>query len=354
MPFISSVRGTFGAQSKQLKSPAYLTVSPAINGQSVFRLSDQSLIISTAGEYTITSQYPISFRAKLWGAGGRGAGSGWATSDEAGSGGYATGIIATNATTFTIIVGGAGRSPATTGAGSCTFGGGASSTPPGSNNGDPQYSGGGGGLTGIFTGSSQIHTSSLLSSSPYKLLATQQRSILIAGGGGGGGNTSPAQGSMRGGHGGGSSGTGGWVVGTQYSASAGTQSAVGVESFGGGWGPDLASTRSSYGIPAYMQAGPGTGETYGGGGGGGYFGGSNAGSSSSNGRMAGGGGGSGYFNPSFVSSATLTAGTAYNAPGNSADSAYAFVTPAGQGGTGNRSSSAGNPGYDGAIVITGV
>lgn len=352
MPFISSLKGTFGALNKELRGPTYLTVSPAVNGQSVFRLFDQELIITSTGEYSITVPANSLFRARLWGAGGGGAGSGWSTSDEGGSGGFATGIINSGSTTtFKIIVGEGGYGPVegpTGQGGFCTIGGGASSSPP-PNGGDYQYSASGGGLTGIFTGSTTIHTTSVLGSSNYKSAAVQSRSVLIAGGGGGGGNTNDSSGSCRGGHGGGSEGSGGFRAGSLISSTRGTQTSVGTWDSNGVWSPSLNTSLSSYGVPGRMQGGPGEGGTYGGGGGGGYYGGSG---NTSSGRMGGGGGGSGYFNPSFVSSAVLTTGTQWNQPGNYTDAKWA--SPAGVAGLGNRSSSAGNRGNSGRVVISGA
>lgn len=350
MPFISSVRGSFGALNKQRRTPAYLTVSPAVNGKTVFRLIDEPLIITTAGEYSITADSQFTFRAKLWGAGGGGAGAGWSSSHEGGAGGYATGIVnlGTN-TSFKIIVGEGGYGPVTgpTGNGSfCTIGGGASSSPPTSGS-DYQYSASGGGFSGIFTGTDTIHTTNVLQNSNYKSSTVQARSVLIAGGGGGGGNETGGQGgSYRGGHGGGTNGTGGFRNGL-IDSTKGTQTAVGTWDANGIWNPSLSQSLSNYGVPGRMQGGPGEGGTYGGGGGGGYYGGS---SSTSSSRMGGGGGGSGYFNSSFVSSATLTAGTSYDQPGNYTDSSWA--SPSGIAGVGTRSTSAGTRGNDGRVVIT--
>jgi len=52
MPFISSLRGTFGAQSKRNKFPPYITgVSGSVQGGSSFNLATQSITWSSAGEY---------------------------------------------------------------------------------------------------------------------------------------------------------------------------------------------------------------------------------------------------------------------------------------------------------------
>jgi hypothetical protein len=354
MPFVSSIRSTFGAQSKQLRTPLYITVSPAIGGVSAFNLSSgSSITFTTEGEYTCTVPAGSTFRATMWGAGGGGAGSGWSSSWPGGSGGYATGLINLGGiTTFKVIVGEGGYGPVTgpTGDGGfCTIGGGASSSPPPSG-GDYQYSGGGGGFSGILTGSDTVHTTYVIENSNYKSATTQARSVLIAGGGGGGGNKADTGSQdFSGGHGGGSSGTGGYRQSSLITSTAGTQSSVGSIQSGSSWSPDPQTTFNNYGVPARMQAGPGTGGTYGGGGGGGYFGGTTS-VDQPNGQMGGGGGGSGYFNPSFVTSAVLTAGTSQTAPGNNGSALYA--NPAGIGGSGNRSSSSGNRGNAGRVVIS--
>jgi hypothetical protein len=350
MPFISSLKSTFGPQSKFFKGPTIITISPAISGVSTFNLSaGQVLTITQEGEYTCSVTPNNSFRASIWGAGGGGAGAGWATSDEGGSGGYASGMMY-GLTNFKIIVGEGGYGPVTgpTGDGGfCTIGGGASSSPP-PNGSDYQYSGSGGGFSGIFTGHDTIHTTYILENSNYKNASVQNRAVLIAGAGGGGGNTSPAQASCRGGNGGGSSGTGGFRAGTTIPVTAGSQTATGTWDIDSGWDPKHGATLLNYGVPSRMQAGPGTGGTYGAGGGGGYFGGAGT-ADQPSGRMGGGGGGSGYFNPFFLTSATLTAGTAWNSPGGTGDVNYA--SPAGQGGLGNRSSASGNRGQAGRVVI---
>jgi hypothetical protein len=353
MPFISSVRGSFGAQAKGFKSPPLVVVSPAVNGKTLYNLNTENIIFNTAGEYTISTVGVLSFRSTMWGAGGGGAGSGWNSSWSGGAGGFSTGIISTSSNpSFTIIVGEGGYGPVTgpTGNGNfCTIGGGASSAPPPSG-GDYQYSGGGGGFTGIFTGTTQIHTTNILSSSNYKNVAVQSRSVLIAGGGGGGGNNSSNSNNHDGGHGGGSSGTGGYRNSSLISATAGTQSATGTPTVANGsWDPSPIASLNNYGVPGRMQAGPGSGGTYGGGGGGGYFGGATS-VDQPNGQMGGGGGGSGYVNTAIVSSGSTTAGSSRTDPSNTGNALYA--SPAGQGGAGTRSTSNGTRGSDGRLVIS--
>lgn len=353
MPFISSLRGTFGSQAKGLKTPPTVVVSPAVNGKTVYNLAVENLVFNTGGEYTISTIGATSIRATMWGAGGGGAGSGWTSSHHGGAGGFSTGILDTTTNqSYTIIVGEGGYGPVTGPNGNgnfCTYGGGASSSPP-PNGGDYQYSAGGGGFSGIFTGTTQIHTTNILSSSNYKNVAVQSRAILVAGGGGGGGNNDRNSNNHDGGYGGGSSGTGGYRNSSLISATAGTQSATGTPTVSSGsWDPTPIQSLNNYGVPGRMQGGPGSGGTYGGGGGGGYFGGATS-VDQPNGQMGGGGGGSGYFNPSSVSSGSTTTGSSRTDPSNTGNAFY--LSPAGQGGLGRRDTRDGSRGSDGRIVIS--
>ena len=202
---------------------------------------------------------------KVWGAGGGNAGY-----DGAGSG-YGTGTIAVSAgDVLKIIVGGGGRRSGSEGAG-------------------------GGGLSGIFY--------------PTGLDAPSAR--LIAGGGGGAGRTT----NSNPGTGGGTTGRdalnnspggqpdNGGHGGTQSAGgAAGTPNAPGGSStagsqFQGGSGGNASSPGGYGGGGNGSSAGAGPG-----GGGGGWYGGGGGGSA------GGGGGGSGYFNPSYVTNATLTQG----------------------------------------------
>jgi hypothetical protein len=242
---------------------------------------------------------------KAWGAGGG--------SDSSGSGRYgAYGGFATGTATLTpgqsmvVVVGQGGAIGAYGGSG-----------------------GGGGGYAGLFRTS-----------------VTQGNAILIAGGGGGAGDGSD---------GGGGGGTTGGTPVSNLAGGGGTQSAGGVAGNtrgspsisvtlptagaalqGGNGGDDAGSgfTRLSYGGGGKGGSEPG-GSQAGGGGGGGYFGGGggstcNYGSNSGGAPGHAGGGGSGYYNPTYVTSATLTA-----APTSSA-------SPASSGGGNTGASQVGN------------
>ena len=259
MPFISSIRGTFGVQNKQFQTPQYITVSPSVGGQGDFRIIDQLPIsLTIPGEYTISLPFGGSFRANVWGAGGGGSQpGGWGGQSVGGSGGYATGVInALPKTSFKLIVGEGGSGNTAR----YTFGGGRSSQPNGGES-DNRYSACGGGFSGIFSNSDAVHDSAPTSGNLYRTSSVQARSILIAGGGGGGGNISGGSNNThKGGHGGGSSGTGGESNGSVQSTTAGTQSGTGATNFGDQWGGRIN--------PAFMGGGSGSGQGYGAGAGG--------------------------------------------------------------------------------------
>ena len=225
---------------------------------------------------------PTALTAYAWGGGGAGGTvGGWTYGSAGGAGGAASGVLAVSpSSTYYITVGGGGavNSPIATRA---VGGGGTMST-----DNDNRYAGGGGGYSGIFNSSS----------------STQAAVLLMAGGGGGGGSSRAGTGNTGGAGGGtvGQDGTSPYDSKTAYAGKGGSQSAAGVDAssdgaqFTGGQGALLGGT-------------PRTG-AYGGAGGGGYWGGSAGGYSEAN-TMAGGGGGSGYFNPTYVSSGVLTAGS---------------------------------------------
>lgn len=264
-------------------SPKLLTLSPAFMGKTVWDLSlDGPLNLDVAGTWTVTPAINITVIAKIWGASGGSAiiaGAG----GIGGPGGYATGTFTLVAnTSYTFIVGSAGKYYNIIGS-------------PGG--GDALYSaaGSGGGYSGIKAGATPI---------------------LIAGaGGGGGGNDDNICG--NGGCGGGSSGTRG---GGGNSANSGGYPGTQVGGGAGGTGNYWDGTAGS----AY-QGGTGgnrggSGAAGGGGGAGYYGGGGGAGQVGINSDGGGGGGGSGYYNPTYVTSATLTAGDPTTMlPGNDTD-----------------------------------
>jgi hypothetical protein len=342
MPFVSSIRSTFGAQSKQRRSPAYATISPAVGGVSTFRLNDQTITISTAGEYKFTLADPHTFRARVFGAGGGGGQrGGWTSGYPGGSGGYATGIVTLPAGTHTIIVGegGSGNTFRT------VVGGGHSSQPK-TNVSDNRYSACGGGFSGIFSGSGTVHDATGgVGNTTYRTSGVQSRSVLIAGGGGGGGSMTSGYPSMDGGHGGGSEGTGGLSRGSVDNSSRGTQTSAGALR-PNEWGGVYQAT--------LMHAGSGGDQGYGGGGGGGYFAGGNA-DSGSGGTMAGGGGGSGFIHPTLVTSGSTITGSGQTSPGGVSQTGY--IAGSGRGGdpSGNTDNNwQGGVGGAGIVIITQV
>ena len=212
---------------------------------------------------------PYTIEMYAWGGGGGGS----PNLSVGGGGGAAYGTMSVyTATSYTVVVGGAGlcQGP-NAGPGTAPAGGGGL---PGSLG----YGGQGGGYSGIFNGS-----------------ASQANALLIAGGGGGGGYDSPAG---YGGAGGGTTGQNGTGGGA---GSGGTQSGSAGYAAGSALQGGTANTSDGGG---------------GGGGGGGYWGGGAGGNGSPTDSSA--GGGSGYYNPSSVTSATLTTGTG-RTPGDSSN-----------------------------------
>lgn len=263
------------------------TISPAVNGKTTWTIADGALNLNTSGEWTITPNATLTVTAKFWGAGG-GRAATFANGGVGGGGGYATGnITLSSGQAYKLRVGGGGASNRTGGYNGGGTGGGGSG-----------QAGGGGGATGIYITSAGVLANS----------------YLIAGGGGGGGwNDFGTNG--EGGAGGGSSGTAGG-----NGSAAGSGGGAGTQ-VGGGTGG--TGNFQNGGAGTALTGGNGgdrgnSGATGGGGGGGYYGGGGGAGQQSINSGGGGGGGGSGYFNSSFVTSATLTAGSG-TTPGNSAD-----------------------------------
>lgn len=335
MPFISTVRGSFGSLGKVgITAPPLVTY----NG-TTYNLNTQTISLTSAGEYSITVVMPIPFRARVFGAGGGGSqNGGWQTPYVGGSGGYATGNILLPAGTHKVIVGEGGSSNTFR----TTVGGGASAQPK-SGVSDNRYSACGGGFSGIFSGSGTVHDGTGGSgNTTYRTAALQARALIVAGGGGGGGNlSSGGNGPYLGGHGGGTNGTGGYgFTGQVDNNSRGTQSSGGLQN-GNQWGQNTPAV--------YMQGGHGGDQGYGGGGGGGYFGGSTA---NSDNHMGGGGGGSGFIHPSLVIGGSLVAGSGQTSPGGSGQSGY--ITGYSYGGnTGGSTSNSwnGGSGASGMVIL---
>lgn len=302
-------------------SPRIFTISPAVSGKTTWNLDvDGPLTLSAYGDWTITTTATFSASIKMWGAGG---GQGPTRSNfytyAGGGGGFAGGTLAFPASSTLIARVGQGGQPTpngSSGGSGQAFGGGGQAY----NYVDGNWNAaGGGGLSGIFLSS-----------------VSQANSILIAGAGGGGGSAQNfAGGPCNGGAGGGSTG------GTSNSngGAGGTQSAGGAGAPSGAIGTSVAGSA--------LQGGSLSGTNrMGGGGGGGYFGGG-SGIYTNPDTARGAGGGSAYFNPTYVSSATLTAGSG-TTPGNSGDGSRGTAGNAGNTGDGG----AAQAGADGKIVIT--
>ena len=290
MPFISSVRGSYGPQSRSRKN---------LNSSILSRITGGS--VTTAGGYrihTFTSTGQNSFDLSqsggaevnaecfVYGAGGAaGYDGGWGYWSSGGAGGYSTGNIGFVAKPYIVMIGDGGYDRW---GNNLTAGGGAGGTTWGN--------GGGGGLSGIFNTSYSF-----------------ANSLLIAGGGGGGGSSRASSngnsGTQRGGGGGGSTGSNGASYNSDRAGRGGTQTGIQLplagDYAGGGW------TQPGQLFGGHPQP-------HGGGGGGGYYGGS-GGSYYEPNDMGGGGGGSGFaasegVGGSTVSNATLTQASFQSVP----------------------------------------
>lgn len=257
-------------------SSADLLISPAVYSSvtgtnvSLWRFAVHgNIVLSNAGEYTVTCYKNFTKSVRVWGSGGSPATSGIEGWGVGGAGGSATGNVSFLAnTTYKIRVSSAGANGA---APATCYGGGA-----GGGVFSVGTAGSGGGYSGIFINSvSQIYT------------------VILAGGGGGGASSRyDARGGRRGGGGGGTTGEPAGSADV-WRANPGTQTAGGT--------PNTGSVGGNNGF----ALGGGAGASGGGGGGGGYFGGGGGGYQTQNDGGIGGGGGSGYLNTTYVSSGTL-------------------------------------------------
>ena len=222
---------------------------------------------NTVNTLTVTGS-PVAVTVRAWGAAG-GNGS-YGAGNSSGAGGYARGTVTLQpGTTYYFYVGQGGFGPAST-----TGNGGNGGWPNGGYGSRGDASGaGGGGMT-------------MLSKALFSTGMSDSDILLIAGAGGG------STGFQA------SAGAGGGTTGQNSNiATGGTQSVGGTTNgakLAGGNSPGSRTTTS---------------ENDDGGGGGGYYGGG-----SGIGDGVPGAGGSGYFNPSLVSSSTLTTGTNATAP----------------------------------------
>lgn len=350
MPFVSSVRGSYGNPSGRNRYAAdRIKITDRRLGTVTLQDLKTKITLSSYGEYLlefingatlITASYTGSCNVALWGAGGRAGNSGgWTSGFHGGAGGHSCGILTIPTPSFVVIVGEPGYPSGAKNA--FTYGGGHTANPPGGSNensiGDRRYSSGGGGFSAIFSGPDVVHNThnSYLvpaggaATSNYRTAALQNRSLIVAGGGGGGGTTQSGA-SWRGGAGG---GTTGQQAENHQTASEGTQTQVG-QTKNGQWGPSYTTSRDSQNLPQRMAAGPGEGEAYGAGAGGGYFAGAGSGRTDAS-YMPGGSGGSGYLHPTYVTSGVTTQGSFTTTPtGGNAFAIANYVAGRGAGGTG--------------------
>jgi hypothetical protein len=273
MPFISSIRGSFGAQSKSRRNGSKFMIT---GGTTEIAGGYRIHTFTNIGNNTFNSSdfgFSLSAECFMWGAGGAAAyDGGWGYWGAGGAGGYAGGNITFSPSkNYIVKVGDGGYDRY---GGTLNEGGGMGGTPWGN--------GGGGGLSGIFDTSYSF-----------------SNALLISGGGGGGGSSRAGGNGTsavnRGGGGGGSTGGDGSSASSNRRGRGGSQSGI--------TNPDAGDYNSS----GWIQAGQLTGgypQPHGGGGGGGYYGGSGGAFFEPN-DMGGAGGGSGYAAGS-VSNATLT------------------------------------------------
>ncbi len=306
----ASTRGVYTSEDQKIArqngawpSTSDLIISPAVNGKTNWVWAiDGNLSLTAPGEYTITVVTAASKVVKMWGAGGAPNSSGSTGWGAGGAGGAATGTVQFNGgASYIIRVPQSGRNVA----------GAAPTLAYGAGNSGGVFNvgtaGSGGGYAGIFLTS-----------------VSQANAILMAGGGGGGASSrGDGLGGRQGTAGGGTSGQ----TIADYQAAPGTQSAGGAAA--GGSSPTSGSA---------LQGGNGSGG--GAGGGGGYYGGGGGGTQGDGGF--GGAGGSGYYNPTYVTSATLYTGST-TTPGNSSD--------AQRPGTAGAGTTAGGTSSNGAIII---
>jgi hypothetical protein len=251
-------------------------ISPSFNGQPLVDLDRVTL--STCGSWAVTPLSDFYSNVKIWGAGGG------APLDipgfqfgVGGQGGFTKGNILFKAgISYTFVVGCGGSGSTTT-----------------------KYAAGGGGGSGIKFTSNSVP-------------------IVISGAGGGCGY-SGAQ-TVYGGNGGGTTGQNGYG---NAGGGGGTQSAGGAGGVGGrrsgspgtylngGGGATTGGTAGGAGLGnggtggAIISTGPSTTDAGAGGGGGGYYGGGGGGGGADG---SGGGGGSSYYDPAYVTLATITQG----------------------------------------------
>lgn len=247
--------------------------------------SDQTFTIPTG---------VTSIQARVWGAAGGGANSGWTLNQGGGAGGgFAQGTVAVTAgQTLTVVVG-EGGSPSSL---VTTYGGGGQG---GDSSNLTARGSSGGGMSGVFAPGGK----------------TPANARVIAGGGGG---ASPGSDNGPTGEGGGGGLTGGQDTMPDRSGRGGTQAAGGA----------AATTNSSCNVlptaGAQFQGGRGGDSSLsnphegGGGGGGGYFGGGGGmcQSTSNSNQNGGGGGGSSFVTGTGVTAGTTTAGANFIATGS--------------------------------------
>ena len=312
------------------KGAAEFTITPQGGSPTTYDATQQDVVISDWGYYTLTASSDISIFVKMWGAGGGGSSSSSPTRGSAG--GYSEGQLDLPAGSHTIIIGRGGE-----GGGYSNVTGTAAGGYPDGGNSDIPYNGyatggGGGGSTRIGAGTIAFGSENTSSNVYY----------MIAGGGGAGADygSYATTGTERGEGGGADGGDGGWYYPADTAngpGKGGSQTSGGAGGSGGRQGGGDAGGK-------YLGGNAG-----GGGGGGGYYGGGGG-----TGYYTQGGGGSGYVGHPYVSNAVTTrGGTGESLQYYESHAASRPTTTTGYGGTtsGGRE---GQRGGNGAIIISAV
>jgi len=287
-------------------------ISPAVNDLESWKFdTNGDFVLSSNGEWTMTTTSTKTFNIKMWGAGGGKSVVAFfnPSINYGGGGGYISGDVTIPAGTYKLRIGGGGLA---TGAGGYN-GGGTGGTWVGGT-----MAAGGGGSTGIYL-TNVAHDSVVM---------------IAAGGGGGAGNDNGPIG--RGGAGGGNTGQNGTSGSGDTSGKGGTQIAGGAAGTGGNLGQAGDALQGGFGGIR------GPSGSAGGGGGGGYYGGGGGSGTTNTEGAGGGGGGSSFANTIFVANITSTTGN-YEIPGNNSDSD--------RGTAGNGATTVGENGTAGKIVI---
>jgi hypothetical protein len=293
MPFINSVRGSFGPQGRlknRIGRLGYDTTGGTISESGGYRIHT----FTASGASTFRPDSTGSIEIYVWGAGGAAGGTGGSTFCYGGAGAYAYSLVSVTVQDYAVFVGNGGQ----LGTQGCALGTGGS----GGAGYNSQYAGG----NGTAAGTTPCSGTGGGGGSASVFFNQAGSPLVVAGGGGGGGGTESVQNGTGQGGGGGQNGN------------SGTSGAGGAAGASG----------STNGGNAVVTGGDHSGS---GGGGGGVAGG-NPGINPSADGVSGGGGGGGTSTAQSVTNGN------YQTPGNTAspfyNSSYAYGGESGQAGGG--------------------